>query len=185
MEANLAVLVLQGRVELVRPMHPAAIDDHHHLCAGFAERGPDLMHIVAQGLGIQMGHDLVEDFGGALRHSAEDREQHPARDAAPRAVAQPGLAFQGLLTFDLTLTQRTYREARTLRCAPPARAGQGKAPEDGFVFIEHNDLATARPVLQGRQCERAIGELSRGRIPAPGRTIVAYFLFFKTLRTLS
>ncbi len=56
MEAKLAVIVLQGRVELVRPMNPAAIDDHHDLFAGCAELGhhvtstikwPILRHILA------------------------------------------------------------------------------------------------------------------------------------------
>jgi len=132
-----------------------------------------------------MGDDFIEDFGGAILHSAEDREQHSAGDAAPGAVAQPGLAFQGLLTFDLTLTQRTYREARTLRCTPPARAGQGKTPEDGFVFIEQNDLATTRLVLEGGKFERAIGEVSWGRVQSAGGAVVAYSLFFKAQRMLS
>jgi hypothetical protein len=74
MEAQLAVIVLQGRVELVRPMHPAAIDDHHDLFAGFAEGGHHLMEILAQFLGIKMGDDFIEDFGGAILHSAENRE---------------------------------------------------------------------------------------------------------------
>ena len=65
--------------------------------------------------------------------------------------------------FDLTLAQRACGEARALGFAPPARAGQGKAPQDRFVFIEQNDLAPARPVLQGGEFERAIGEVSRGR----------------------
>jgi hypothetical protein len=53
---------------------------------------------------------------------------------------------------------------RALGCAPPARPEQGKAPEDGFVFVEQNDLATARLVLEGSQLERAVGEISRGWI---------------------
>src|SRR5215467_10633421 len=185
MEAKLAVIVLQGRVELVRPMPPAAIDDHHHLFAGFAERCHHLMEILAQFLGIEMGDDFREDFGGAILHCAEDREQYPTGDAAPGAVAQPGLAFQGLLTFDWTLTQRTERETRTLCCTPPARAGQGKAPEDGFVFIEQNDLTTTRLVLEGGKFERTVGEVSGGRIQSAGGAVVAYLLFFKAQRMLS
>ena len=100
------MVVVEGRVELVRPMHPAAIDDHHDVCAGLAESCHHLMEILAPFLGIKMGDDFREDFGGAIRHSAEDREQYPAGDAAPGAVAPPGLAFQGLRTFALTLTQR-------------------------------------------------------------------------------
>src|SRR5262249_43230723 len=173
MEAQLAVIVLQGRVELMRPMYPAAIDDHHNLFAGFAEGGHHLMEILAQFLGIKMGDDFIEDFGGAILHSAEDREEDPAGGAAPGAVAQPVLAFQGFLTFDLPLTQRTEREARTLRCTPPTRAGQGKAPEDGFVFIEQNDLTTTRLVLEGGKFERAVGEVSWGRIQAAGGAVIA------------
>jgi hypothetical protein len=36
----------------------------------------------------------------------------------------------------LALAQGTYREARAVGCAPPAGAGQGKTPHDGFIFIE-------------------------------------------------
>jgi hypothetical protein len=67
---------------------------------------------------------------------ADDAEQHPTGDAAPGAILHPRLAFEGFLAFDLALAQRPYREAGALGCAPPARAGQGKAPEDGFVCIE-------------------------------------------------
>ena len=47
MEAQLAVVVRKGRIELVRPMDPAAIDDHHDLFPHFAEGGHHLMHILA------------------------------------------------------------------------------------------------------------------------------------------
>jgi len=72
MEAKFAVIVLQGCVELVRSMNPAAIDDHHDLFPSFAESGHHLMEILAQFLGIKMGDDFIEDFGGAILHSAED-----------------------------------------------------------------------------------------------------------------
>jgi hypothetical protein len=49
---------------------------------------------------------------------------------------QPGLACERLFPFDLTLTQRACREASPLGAAPPAPPGEGKAPEDGFIFIE-------------------------------------------------
>jgi hypothetical protein len=80
--------------------------------------------------------------------------------------------------FDVTLAQRARVDASALRCAPPARAWESKAPEDRFVFIEQNDLAPASPVLQGGKGERAIGEIGRGGIKATGGTIVAYILFF-------
>jgi len=47
MEAQLAVVVRKGRIELVRPMDPAAIDDHDDLFPDFAEGGHHLMHILA------------------------------------------------------------------------------------------------------------------------------------------
>jgi len=185
MKAKLTMVVLECRVKLVRPMDPAAIDDHHDLFASFAEDGHHLMDILAQLLGIKMRDDLVEDFGGPILDGAKDAQQDPTGDTAPGAILHPRLAFAGLLTFDLTLAQGTDREADALGGAPPAGAGEGKAPEDRFVFIEQNDLAPTSPVLQGSQFERAISEISRGGIKATGGTIVTYLLFFNTPRTLS
>ena len=166
-------------------MDPAAIDNHHDLFAAFAERRHDLMHILAELLSIKVGHDFIEDFGGAILDRPNDTEQHAAGDAAPRAIADPGLAFEGLLAVDLTLAQRACGEAGALGCAPPARAEQGKAPQDSFVFREHNDLTTARLVLEGGQCKSTIREFSGVGIEATGRAIVAYLFFFNTPRTLS
>ena len=98
---------------------------------------------------------------------------------------QPRLAFEGLLAFDLTLAQRARGEASALRFAPPTCTGQGKAPQDGFVFIEQNNLAPASPILQGGEVERGIREVCGGGIKAPGGTIVAYILFFNAQRMLS
>jgi len=143
------------------------------------------MEILAQLLGIKMRDDLIKDFGCPILDGAQHAEQHPTGDAAPGAILQPRLAFEGLLAFDLALAQWTYREASALGCAPPAGAGQGKAPEDRFVFIEQNDLAPTRLVLEGSKFESAISEVCGGGIEATRGTIVAYFLFFKTPRTLS
>src|SRR2546428_7964410 len=112
-----------------------------------------MMDILAQLLGSKGGHDFREAFRGAVLHRTDDAEQHTAGDATPGAILQPRLAFQRLLTFDLTLTQRTRREARALGCAPPARTGQGKTPQDRFVFIEHNDLAPACAVFQSSEVD--------------------------------
>jgi hypothetical protein len=46
MEAQLALIVIESRVKLRRPMDAAAIDDHHHLCASFAEGRHHLMAIL-------------------------------------------------------------------------------------------------------------------------------------------
>ena len=55
MEAELALVMSQGRVEPVRPMKSAAIDNHDDLFAGGAEGGQDLMNVLAQLLGHQSG----------------------------------------------------------------------------------------------------------------------------------
>ena len=185
MEAQRAVVVLKCRVELVRPMDSAAIDDHHDLCASFAEGRHHLMEIVAQFLGIKMGHDVLENFGGPILDSPNDTQQHAARDPAPGARAHPRLPFEGLLAFDLTLAQWACGEASTLGFAPPARAGQRTAPQDRFVFIEQDDLAPASLVLEGGKFKRTISEGSGVGIQAPGGAIGAYLFFFNTPRTLS
>jgi hypothetical protein len=160
MEAQLLMRVVEGRVERMRPMDPAAIDDHHHLFAGFAEDRHHLMEILTHLLGVKVRHDFIEDFGGPILDRPNDPEQHATRDTAPGARAHPRLPFEGLLAFDLTLAQRACQEASTLGFAPPARAGQGKAPHDRFVFIEQDDLTAPCSVLQGGEFKRAIGEIS-------------------------
>src|SRR3989442_4533661 len=105
MEATLAVVVFECRVELVSPMDPAAIDDHHDLFLGFAEGRHHLMEILAQLLGIKVRHDFIEDFGGAILDRPNDTEQYAARHTAPRTILQPRLAFEGFLAFNLTLAQ--------------------------------------------------------------------------------
>jgi len=52
--------VVEGRVELVRPMDAAAIDDHHNLFSSCAEGRHHLMDILAQLLGIKMRDDLIK-----------------------------------------------------------------------------------------------------------------------------
>src|SRR5262245_12263092 len=160
-------------------MDAAAIDDHHDLLPSFAERRHDLMNILAQLLGIKVGHDFIKDFGGAILDRPQDTEQHAVGDTAPGAITYPRLAFEGLLTFDLPLAQRAYGEACAWGFAPPTCAGQGETPEDRFVFIEHNDLATAGAVLKSSEFKRAIREIRWSGIKATGGPIVAY-LFFLT-----
>jgi hypothetical protein len=109
----------------------------------------------------------------------------PAGETAPRAILPPRLAFEAFCAFALTLTQRTGGQTRALGAAPPAQPGEGKAPQDRFIFVEQNDLATTRSVLQGSEVDRARGEVGRGGIAPPGGTAVTYRVFFKTPRTLS
>src|SRR5215813_6653845 len=60
MAAQCAAVVVEGRVELVRPMAPAAIDDHHNLFAGFLEGRHHLVEIVAPLLSLKVRHDFRE-----------------------------------------------------------------------------------------------------------------------------
>jgi hypothetical protein len=63
------------------------------------------------------------------------------------------LAFEGFVAFDLALAQWPRGQASALGFAPPACPGQGKPPEDGFIFIEQNDLTPVGPVLEGSEFE--------------------------------
>ena len=74
MEAYLAVVVVECRVELVGPMDPAAIHDHHDVFAGCAEGDHDLMEILASRLGVKVGHDFIEDFRSPILDRADDAE---------------------------------------------------------------------------------------------------------------
>ena len=78
MEAQLALIVVEGRVKLMRPMDATAVDDHDDLLTSFAKDAHDLMEILAQLLGIQMGHDLIEDTLGAILDSPNHAEQDAA-----------------------------------------------------------------------------------------------------------
>jgi len=66
------MVVVEGRVEFVRSMDAAAIDDHHDLFAGGAEGRHHLMDVLAPLLGIKMRDDLIEDFGGPILDGAID-----------------------------------------------------------------------------------------------------------------
>jgi hypothetical protein len=54
------------------PMDPATIDDHDHLFPNFAQGRHHLMDVLAEFLGIKMGHNFIEDFGGAVLHGADN-----------------------------------------------------------------------------------------------------------------
>jgi hypothetical protein len=120
-----------------------------------------------------VGHDFIEDFRGAILDRPKDTEQHAPGDTAPGAIAYPCLAFEGCVAVDLALTQGACRQAIALGAAPPAQPGKGKAPEDGFVFIEQDDLTSTCPVLEGGEFQSAIGEISRGGFEPSSGTAVA------------
>jgi len=113
-------------------------------------------------------------FGHVSRHEIHKALQF--KDPLPRTLVKMYLLVS---KSGLTLAHRACGQTRTLRCMPPARPGQGKAPQDRCVCIEHNDLAPARLVFKSRECERAIGEISRGRIQAAGRAVGTYPFFLR------
>jgi hypothetical protein len=98
---------------------------------------------------------------------------------------EPRLAFEGCIAFDVTLTQGAEGEAHPLCLAPPTHTGEGKAPQDRFIFVEQNDFPSARAILQGSEVDRTIGEVSWGGSEPPSGTAVGYRVFFNTPRTLS
>lgn len=177
MQPKLLVPVAQRRRELVRPVDATAVGYHDHLFASVAKDGHHLMDVLAKPLRLKMGHDLVEDFGGAILDGADDAEQHPAGDPAPGMIADPRVAFEALFAFDLTLGQWARGEAGALRFAPPASPGEGKAPQNSFICIQQNDLAPVGLVLQGGEFERRPRQLSGLRSEPPGGTAVAYVFF--------
>src|SRR4030095_14674928 len=185
MQAQLLVLVVKRRVKLRRPMDAAAIDDHHDLCASFTKDRHDLMEIVAHLLGLKMGHDLREDPRRAIVDSPDTAEQDTAGEATPGAILGPRLAFERLFPFDLRVPQWASREARALGAAPPAQPGEGKAPQDGFLFVEHHDCTPTRAVCKGGESDRARGEVGRRGIEPSGGTTGAYRVFLKRQRPLS
>jgi hypothetical protein len=162
------VPVCAGGGELVRPMHPTVIDDHHDLLVSLATSSHHLLDVLAPCLGVKMGHDCVEDRGGALLDRAHDAAPHPADDTAPGALRQPRLAFAGLLAFAVALASWAYREAPAQRFAPPTCTGEDKAPHEGFLCIEPNDCTSTSPGCEGGEGERARREVCGMGIKAAG-----------------
>jgi hypothetical protein len=60
MIAKLPVPVLESQCKLMGAMDTTPIDDHHDLLLGFTEGRHHLVNILAQLLGIKMGHDFIE-----------------------------------------------------------------------------------------------------------------------------
>ena len=87
MEATLRVVVVESRVELVRPVAPAASDDQHDLGAGLAEDRHDLGQIWPPLLSLKVRHTLREDCGGVILDRPQDAAQPTAGDPTPGAIA--------------------------------------------------------------------------------------------------
>jgi hypothetical protein len=106
METKRAVVMVKCRVELLRPMDPTPVDDHHDLFLGSAEARHHLVDRVAQVLRIEVGHDFLEALRGAILDRADDLQQDPAADPAPGAMLRPDLAFERFCPFDAVGAQR-------------------------------------------------------------------------------
>ena len=181
MQPKLLVPVGERRRELMRPVDATAVGHHDYLFARVAKEGHHLMDVLAKPLCLKMRDNLIEDFRGAILDRPNDTKQHIAGDTAPGAIAAPRVAFEALVAFDLALAQWTDGQASTLGFAPPARPGQGKPPEDRFIFIEQNDLTPAGPVLEGREFKRRPRQLSGVR-SEPARGAAVADVFFLTRR---
>ena len=183
MPATCAAGGVKGRVEVVRPMAPAPRDHPHHLLLGFPDGRHDLMHIWAPCLGSKVRDALREAFGGPVRHRPKDTAHHTAGAPAPGARAEPHLAFARCVTFAWTLAPRACGQRRTRRCTPPARPGQGQAPQEGVIFITPQARALASLGLEGRQGDRRRGEGRRRGIKMPGGAGGTYAFFSCTADT--
>jgi hypothetical protein len=91
---------------------------------------------------------------------------------------QPGMTFERLFPFDLTLAQWTCGQAIALGTTPPAPPGERKAPYDWFIGIKQDQLALAGSVFERREVDRSVGQPSGGRCQPTGRTAVAERIFF-------
>ena len=173
MQPKLLVPVSQRRRQLVRPVDATAVGDHDHLFPRMSKQRHHLMDILTEPCRVKLRDNLIDDARGAILHGPDDAEPHTARDPAPGAILSPCLAFEGFLAFDLTLAQWARREAGALHFAPPTCPGQGKTPEDRFIFIEQNDFTPASPVLEGREFQRRPRQLSGVRSEPSGGAAVA------------
>jgi hypothetical protein len=179
METKRAVVMVECRVELMRPMDPTPVDDHHDLFLGSAEDRHHLVDIVAQVLRIKVGHDFIEDFRGAILDRADDVQQDPAADPAPGAMLRPDLAFEGFFPFDAVGAERAGGQTIALDTARPPSMQEGKTPHDSLVRVEQDDLAAPRPILQSSQVDGALGEVCGRGIEASRGTTVAQRIFLR------
>jgi hypothetical protein len=127
----------QCRRQFVRPVDATAVNHHNDLFPRGAKAGHHLMDVLAKPLRIKLGDDLIEDFRGPILDRANDAEQDPTGDAAPRAILHPRLTFEGFFAFNVAAAEGPCGQAKALGLAvPPAGPGEGETPENGLIFIE-------------------------------------------------
>jgi hypothetical protein len=184
LQPKLLLPVGQRRGELVGAVDATAVDHHDHLFPGGAKAGHDLMDILPKPFRIKLGDHFIKDVRRPILDGADDTEPHAAGHTAPTPIAPPRLALEHFFTLDLACTQWSGRQAIPLGFAvPPACPGEGETPQDRFIFIEQNDLATPGAVLQGAQVERRPRQLSgSGTEPSRG-TVVADVFFSRAAKS--
>lgn len=185
MAAQRLMRVVEGRVELVRPVAPAPIDAQHHLWLGLLAGRHPWVDRRAPRRRINVRDAGREDCGSPVLDGAQHPESPAARETTPGARAPPRLACETLLACARAVAAGTREPTRARRGAPPARPGQRTAPQERVVFREPQDLATARLGREGGQCERAGRELSRGGSPSAGGAGGADVVFVPTPRPLA
>jgi hypothetical protein len=173
MQLELILIMRECGSQFAGAVNATAIDHHDDLFLCGAKDAHHWMDILTELVGIKVGHDFIENPGGAILHRTDDIEQDATGNATPATALLPGLAFETLLSVDLALTQGAHGEAVALASSPPAASGQGKAPQHGLILIEQDDLVLTRPILQGLQFESAIGQVGGVGIEPTGGTTVA------------
>jgi len=123
MAAPLALRVVEGRVTLLHPLAPAALNDPHDLFLGLASGGQHWMEVWAPCLGRTRGHHGRADVGRPRLDGAEHPPPHAAGEAAPRALRPPGLTVEPCFTVAGVRAQRPGGSTRPLGAAPPAPPG--------------------------------------------------------------
>jgi hypothetical protein len=185
MAAPRVMIVVEGRIEFVRPMDPAPLDHHDDLFPGVAAAGHPLGDRLAQLLRRKVRDHCREDFGGAVLDRAKPPEPHAARDTAPGVVAPPRLACAPLLACALAVAEGMWGQTCALGCAPPARPRPSTTPEARGICREQHARTAARLGLEGGKCTRAGSEISGGGGSAAGGAGAAPGVVFHTPRTLS
>ncbi len=143
----------QGRSHFVGTMDATAIDEEDDCLTRRAEGRHALMPIVPPCVGIKRGHDFIADLGGSVLHGAHQGAQDPILEAVPGVIRPPGLPLTRCGLVHLALGQGTEGQPIARRLMPPAGPGQGKAPQDGLVFLQEDDLATLGAVCEGGECK--------------------------------
>ena len=97
----------------------------------------------------------------------------------------PSLSLAVLLWIDLMTRQRVKGQAIALIFVPPAGSWQGKAPNDGFIFVEQDEVALLCLLVKVGQLDAGLSQFMRIRVQSAGGSIRTQALFFSTTRTLS